>query len=267
MKDKNEFAKESVVEDYLTDLLTESLAESTFDKAVTQSLLDKVNEDSQNLQISVSQHSETNAEAITEQTVNDFLTPLLEPKTTNLDAQPQITQQDNKEIRIQVETKTSSLQVSAPIRLQDSLDDRFQALFFEVAGLTLAVPLIELGGIHEISKIAPIVGKPEWFMGIMLKNGESFNVIDSARWVMPEKYDDEMAENLNYRFLINLGKTPWGLTCEKLINTVELNKSDVKWRNNSTKRPWLAGMVRDRMCALINVAELVVMLKAGLNSK
>ena len=74
MKDKNEFAKESVVEDYLTDLLTESLAESTFDKAVTQSLLDKVNEDSQNLQISVSQHSETNAEAITEQTVNDFLT-------------------------------------------------------------------------------------------------------------------------------------------------------------------------------------------------
>jgi purine-binding chemotaxis protein CheW len=52
-----------------------------------------------------------------------------------------------------------------------------------------------------------------------------------------------------------------------LINTVELNKSDVKWRNNSNKRPWLAGMVKDRMCALINVAELVVMLKAGLNSK
>lgn len=267
MKDKNEFAKESVVEDYLTDLLTESRAESTFDKAMTQKLLDQADEDSQKLQISINRHSEINAEAIAELPVNDFLTPLLEPKTSNLDTQPQIIQQDNKENQIQVETETSRTEVSAPISLQDSLNDRFQALFFEVAGLTLAVPLIELGGIHEISKIAPIIGKPEWFMGVMLKDQESFNVIDSARWVMPEKYDDEMAENLNYRFLINLGKTPWGLTCEKLINTVELNKSDVKWRNNSSKRPWLAGMVKDRMCALINVAELVVMLKAGLNSK
>jgi purine-binding chemotaxis protein CheW len=246
VKDKNEFARESVVEDYLTDLLTESLDESTFDKAMTQKMLDQ---------------------AISEPRFNDFLTPRLEPQPTHLDTPPQIIKQDNKEIQIQVETKTSCLQVSAPISLQDSLDERFQALFFEVGGLTLAVPLIELGGIHEITKIAPIIGEPEWFMGVMLKNDDSFNVIDSARWVMPEKYDDEMAKNLDYRFLINLGKTPWGLTCEKLINTVELNKSEVKWRNNSNKRPWLAGMVKDRMCALINVAELVVMLKAGLNSK
>lgn len=246
MKDKNQFARESVVEDYLTDLLTESRAESTFDKAMTQRMLDQ---------------------ATAEPPFNDFLTPLLEPQPTHLDSQPQRIQQDNKEIQIQVETETSRLEVSAPISLQDSLDDRFQALFFEVGGLTLAVPLIELGGIHEITKIAPIIGKPQWFMGVMLKNEVSFNVIDSARWVMPEKYDDEMAENLHYRFLINLGKTHWGLTCEKLIDTVELSKSDVKWRNNSNKRPWLAGMVKDRMCALINVAELVVMLKSGLNSK
>ncbi len=34
MKDKNEFARESVVEDYLTDLLTEPHAESTFDNTI-----------------------------------------------------------------------------------------------------------------------------------------------------------------------------------------------------------------------------------------
>jgi purine-binding chemotaxis protein CheW len=241
VKDKNKFAKESVVEDYLTDLLTESQSELNFNKAATQKLL--------------------------EQSVNDFLTPLVEPQQTNLDTQQQIIQQDNKEIQVEVETKTSGVEVSAPISLQDSLDERFQALFFEVAGLTLAVPLIELGGIHEITKIAPMIGKPDWFMGVMLKNEDKFNVVDSARWVMPEKYNDEMAETLNYQFLINLGKTPWGLTCERLINTVELNKSDVKWRTNTGKRPWLAGMVKERMCALINVAELVKMLKAGLSSK
>nr|WP_297347824.1 chemotaxis protein CheW [uncultured Glaciecola sp.] len=241
MKDKNKFAKESIVEDYLTDLLTESQSELNFNKAATQRLL--------------------------EQSVNDFLTPGVDSKETNSDTQQQVMQQDDKEIQVEVETEASKVEDSAPINLQDSLGERFQALFFEVAGLTLAVPLIELGGIHEITKIAPIIGKPDWFMGVMLKNEDKFNVVDSARWVMPEKYDDEMAENLNYQFLINLGKTPWVLTCERLINTVELNKSDVKWRTNTGKRPWLAGMVKERMCALINVAELVEMLKAGLSSK
>jgi purine-binding chemotaxis protein CheW len=241
MKDKNKFAKESVVEDYLINLLTESPSESNFNKAATQRLL--------------------------EESVNNFLTPVVAPKGINLDDQQQVIEQDDKEIQVEVETETSKAEVSAPIILQDLLDERFQALFFEVAGLTLAVPLIELGGIHEMTKIAPIIGKPDWFMGVMLKNEDKFNVVDSARWVMPEKYDDEMAENLHYQFIINLGKTPWGLTCERLINTVELNKSDVKWRTNTGKRPWLAGMVKEKMCALINVAELVKMLKAGLSSK
>jgi purine-binding chemotaxis protein CheW len=241
MKDKNKFAKESVVEDYLINLLTESPSESNFNKAATQRLL--------------------------EESVNNFLTPVVAPKGINLDDQQQVIEQDDKEIQVEVETETSKVEVSAPIILQDLLDERFQALFFEVAGLTLAVPLIELGGIHEMTKIAPIIGKPDWFMGVMLKNEDKFNVVDSARWVMPEKYDDEMAENLHYQFIINLGKTPWGLTCERLINTVELNKSDVKWRTNTGKRPWLAGMVKEKMCALINVAELVKMLKAGLSSK
>lgn len=264
MKDKNEFAKENVVEDYLADLLTESVPESIFDKAAAQKLLDQASEKRQE---ELNRLLEKNTEIKSKPLTEPLFQAIIEPETTNLGVQQQIIQQDDKENQIQVETETSSLEVSAPTSLQDSLDERFQALFFEVAGLTLAVPLIELGGIHEITKIAPLIGKPNWFMGVMLKNEDKFNVVDSARWVMPEKYDDKMAEDLNYRFLINLGKTPWGLACEKLVNTVELNKSDVKWRNNSGKRPWLAGMVKERMCALINVEELVEMLKAGLGSK
>jgi len=44
MKDKNEFAKENVVEDYLADLLTESVPASIFDKAAAQKLLDQASE-------------------------------------------------------------------------------------------------------------------------------------------------------------------------------------------------------------------------------
>jgi purine-binding chemotaxis protein CheW len=263
VKDKNEFAKESVVEDYLSDLLTESVPEPSFDKVSTQKLLDRTFEP-QLTEMRVRTKPEHLVES-TEQVVDERI--VTNVVSTKVDTEGQKIRQEDKEILIQVETMTSSLEVSAPLSLQDSLEENFQALFFEVAGLTLAVPLIELGGIHQITKIAPIIGKPVWFMGVMLKNEDKFNVVDSARWVMPEKYDDKMAENLNYRFLINLGKTPWGLACENLVNTVELNKSDVKWRSASGKRPWLAGMVKEKMCALINVAELVEMLKAGLGSK
>lgn len=150
--------------------------------------------------------------------------------------------------------------------LQERLDHQFQALFFEVAGLTLAVPLITLGGIHNISKIGPLFGKPTWFLGVMLHRDEKLNVVDTAQWVMPEKYDQNLADQLNYQYLIMLNDSEWGLASEKLVNTVSLTKDDVKWRQSGTKRPWLAGMVKDKMCALLDVDELISMLNNGLGS-
>ena len=157
--------------------------------------------------------------------------------------------------------------VSNPkLALKDRLDEHFQALFFDVAGLTLAVPLITLGGIHQLGKIGPLFGKPDWFMGVMLHREEKLNVVDSARWVMPEKYDETLEQSLNYRYLIMLGESQWGLASEKLVNTVTLSKADVKWRESVGKRPWLAGMVKEKMCALIDVSELIIMLNKGLGS-
>ncbi|AXR05764.1 chemotaxis protein CheW [Salinimonas sediminis] len=152
-------------------------------------------------------------------------------------------------------------------RLQDQLDNKFQALFFEVAGLTLAVPLITLGGIHRLEKTGPLFGKPPWFKGVMLHRKQKLNVVDTAIWVMPEKYDQNLAEKLHYQYLIMLGDSPWGLASDKLVNTVTLTKDQVKWREVTGKRPWLAGMVKDKMCALVNVYQLISMLNQGLGSQ
>jgi purine-binding chemotaxis protein CheW len=155
----------------------------------------------------------------------------------------------------------------APIKaMKDELGQSFQALFFDVAGLTLAVPLISLGGIHKLDKISPLFGKPEWFKGVMLHRDEKINVVDSAMWVMPEKYDQNLLNKLNYQYLIMLDGSQWGLACDKLINTVTLDQNEVKWREPTGKRPWLAGMVKERMCALINVKQLIAMLNNGLGS-
>ncbi|MCT6700605.1 chemotaxis protein CheW [Rheinheimera sp. 4Y26] len=143
---------------------------------------------------------------------------------------------------------------------------RFQALFFEVAGLKVALPLKDLGGIHKITAINTLPGKPLWYKGVMLYREQKINVVDTARWVMPEKYDQQLAESLNYQYVIMLGKSSWGIACESLINTVALEQEDVKWREAQGKRPWLAGLIKQHMCALLDVDALIALLAQGAGS-
>ena len=141
----------------------------------------------------------------------------------------------------------------------------FQAMFFEVAGLIIAVPLVELGGIHSNNKATPLMGKPDWFKGVMLHRDEKINVVDTALWVMPEKCDQALLSALNYQYIIMLSNSEWGLSAEKLIDTVTLKQEDVKWLDTPNKRPWLAGLVKNRMCALLDVDSLIKLLEKGAN--
>ena len=142
---------------------------------------------------------------------------------------------------------------------------RFQAMFFDVAGLMIAVPLIELGGIHNVDKTNSLVGKPDWFKGVMLHREEKINVVDTALWVMPEKCNQTLLDSLNYQYVIMLNNSHWGMMAENLVDTVTLEQDDVKWIEGSSKRPWLAGLVKERMCALLDVDSLIAMLEDGAN--
>ena len=260
------FAREDVMQAYLDGLLTEP---DTVDSATARAakLLEQaaqqMAEDALVVEDTVSDAEV--ADEVTNTTIISTIGETEEPlisveneEKTNFDIESSL----DTDVNVKGENKTST----AKVALRDMVEERFQALFFEVAGLTLAVPLITLGGIYQLDKIGPLFGKPDWYMGVMLHRGAKLNVVDSAKWVMPEKYDEELAQSLNYRYLIMLGNSLWGLTSEKLINTVTLTKADVKWRESTGKRPWLAGMVKEKMCALIDVDELISMLNKGLGS-
>lgn len=142
---------------------------------------------------------------------------------------------------------------------------RFQALFFSIAGLKVAVPLTELGGIYELGEINTLFGKPRWFKGVMLHREQKLNVVDTARWVMPEKYNAIVAQGLNYQYLVMLGSSNWGLCCETLIDTITLEPEQIKWREQEGKRPWMAGLIKEHMCVLVDVDELIDLLGRGLD--
>jgi len=131
--------------------------------------------------------------------------------------------------------------------------ERFECLLFNVKGLTLAVPLAELGGIHKREKdLTPLFGQPSWFLGIMRNNQMNIGMVDTAQWVMPEYING--THSTDYRFAIHIHNSEWGLACDEVAEAISLDPEEVKWRTSLGRRPWLAGTVVGHMCALIDVA-------------
>lgn len=137
----------------------------------------------------------------------------------------------------------------------------FEALLFDVAGLTLAVPLVSLGTIHALdAEITPLFGQPDWFLGILPTVSGNLKILDTARWVMPERYTDALQEGL--RFVISVEGYDWGLAVHGVSRSIKLTPDQVKWRSQQGKRPWLAGTVIDQMCALLDVSALAGLIAA-----
>uniref|UniRef100_UPI0013E34DE2 chemotaxis protein CheW n=1 Tax=Salinivibrio socompensis TaxID=1510206 RepID=UPI0013E34DE2 len=142
----------------------------------------------------------------------------------------------------------------------------FQVLFFESMGVTYAVPLAELGGIHQLGECNRLIGRPGWYLGLQTEKQRQLDVVDTARWVMPEKLADNQHRD-DYNYIVILGDSQWGLACDRLLGTQALSGKAIRWRKQAGKRPWLAGMVKEKMCALIHVQAFIAMLNQGIDAK
>ncbi len=240
-------ASQKVMKSYLSELLTdeEALLHKEPDTKPLEKLLEKV---------TPTQELPIDNKVLSRKPITAKVIEKTQPKV--LEKAPVV------EDELQISTKKSEGQLALKAE-KDYRKGTFQAMFFDVAGLTIAVPLIELGGIHNSHKTTSLMGKPDWFKGVMVHRDEQVNVVDTARWVMPEKCTDALLEKIDYQYIIMLSTSQWGLSAEHLVDTVTLNQDDVKWLDDPSKRPWLAGLVKDRMCALLDVEAMIKLLDDG----
>lgn len=142
-------------------------------------------------------------------------------------------------------------------------NETFECLLFDVAGLTLAVPLVCLGSIYPLAgqELTPLFGQPEWFLGLLPSNNGNLKVLDTARWVMPDRYRDDFQQGLQY--VISVQGYEWGLAVHSVSRSIRLDPAEIKWRTQRGQRPWLAGTVIEHMCALLDVAQLAEMIASG----
>ncbi|WP_095059042.1 MULTISPECIES: CheW domain-containing protein [unclassified Pseudomonas] len=139
----------------------------------------------------------------------------------------------------------------------------FECLLFDVAGLTLAVPLVCLGSIYSLAghELTPLFGQPEWFLGILPSQAGNLKVLDTARWVMPDRYRDDFKQGLQY--VISVQGYEWGLAVHQVSRSLRLDPNEIKWRSHRGQRPWLAGTVIEHMCALLDVTSLAELIASG----
>ncbi len=130
--------------------------------------------------------------------------------------------------------------------------EAFDVLLFKVSGLTLAVPLVSLGQIQPITEeLTPIFGQADWFMGLQPTNVGKIRTVNTALFVMPERYDSAFVETA--KLVISINGLPWGLAVDSVNQPITLDPDAVKWRSERSKRAWLAGTVKEQMCALIDI--------------
>ncbi len=139
----------------------------------------------------------------------------------------------------------------------------FECLLFEVVGLKLAAPLVELGGIARIGDgLTPIFGQSDWFMGLLRWNDRNIRVVDTARLIMPERLPALVdGQRPPYEFVLLIEGTDWGLAMDSATEALHLQPDEVRWRISQQNRQWLAGTVLEKMCALLDMGSVARLLQ------
>ena len=154
---------------------------------------------------------------------------------------------------------------AASEELPEWCQHEFQAMLFKVAGLTLAVPLIDLNGVVEcdLDDISAMPGHADFYLGLMKHLDKNVPLVDTAKFVLPaDKLStlsgDEPAKRITRAVMIH--DCQYGLACDEVNQVVTLSPEEVRWRTQRTQRRWLAGTVIEHMCALIDATAFAELL-------
>ena len=181
---------------------------------------------------------------------------VVQPVTENLE----IIKQQEKIVEHNVTTIEPSMREAQDVK------EAFQIMMFKTAGLTLAVPLVELSGVITWpDTVTELPGHKESYLGIVQHLGKKVPVIDIAQIVFPQDristiIDSESQDRLQRIVFIN--DFEWGLACDAVNDVITIETEQIKWRKAGTKRAWLAGTVVEHMCALLDTKELSKLLNS-----
>ena len=141
-------------------------------------------------------------------------------------------------------------------------DGVIQCMLVKMHGLNLAIPSDFIDAVHSMPNVTlQLDSEHDWCIGTFSSHQRTAFLVDTARWLIPERYDPALAD---YHELIILQGRIWALACDELVRSVALPLDKINWAPADSSRPWFWGTYMEERCVLLNVGKLMTQLNHAL---
>lgn len=161
----------------------------------------------------------------------------------------------------------------APIELADGQPEwaaeAFQTLFIDIDGMDIAIPMEAMSGIRKYPEhLTQIPNSAEWVDGTIQLRGVNIQVVNARKlFLLSNNREIDDAEELKTpEFIVQIGDGRWGLACHSADRALMLEPDQVRWSGSERRRPWLLGMIKEHLCALLDGDEFIKYLDGGAKS-
>ncbi len=132
-------------------------------------------------------------------------------------------------------------------------------ILLDMHGLKLAVPFDKVEGALQLEDLSMVLEGPDWIIGRFGDDPVWTHIVDSARWLIPERYKPEYSK---YSEVVILRGRRWALACDELIKSIRIKTSDINWNRNREQRSWLLGTYMAERCAVLDIEQMLLEFEA-----
>ncbi len=157
-----------------------------------------------------------------------------------------------------------------PIILSDGQPEwaqkAFQTLFIDIDGMNIALPMEAMSGIRVYpDQLNQIPNSAPWIEGTFNLRGTNIQVVNARRlFLLTNNRALDPEEDLKKpEFIVQIGDGRWGLACHSADRALMIEPDQVRWSGAVRRRPWLLGMIKEHLCALLDGDEFIKYLDEG----
>ena len=138
---------------------------------------------------------------------------------------------------------------------------------FGVAHLILALPGEAVSGVLEKVPGDQLADSGKLYQGYLDLDGASCLLVDAARLILPEAHFQKLPPLAERAAgAVVLRDTGIALICDSPARGVEIENGEVRWRQGSGSRRWMAGTIMDRNMVVLDVGGVMESVSMGENA-
>lgn len=152
---------------------------------------------------------------------------------------------------------TPAQDARSPVMRPGWAETEFSALRFGWEDLEVAVPLAALECVIAVpGRLSRLPGQPDSQLGVVTVRGHRRVVVDLRYRIGLRNSVGAAARLTASGFVLTLAEGRYAVHCTQLGSAERLGPADVKWRRATGAVPWVAAVLNDGLCLLLDTSWL-----------